>query len=272
MKIVHIVTRSDTIGGVQVHIREICHRLLTSGHEVLVLAGGKGPFISMMNKDNIPCSPLRYMIRPIHPVVDCQALFNIRSILCRLQPDLVCTHSSKAGLLGRIAARSLGIPVIFTIHGWAFSEGVAERNRRLYLPIERFAARFADRMIAVSEYDRRLALNYNVGSSEQIITIHVGVPDIPNMLWANAEAEPARMVMVARFDQQKDHATLFKALQQIKDSKWELDLIGDGPLRSEVQVMLAKCGIEERVRLHGECADVADRLQEALGSSDSVSI
>jgi glycosyltransferase involved in cell wall biosynthesis len=180
-----------------------------------------------------------------------------------LQPDLVSVHSSKAAILGRLAARSLGIPVVFTAHGWNFTPGIARREAVLYRWIERLASPLASQAITVSEFDRKLAVDEKVFSAERVIVVHNGMPDIDPSLRADPGRSPVRLLMIARFEPQKDHATLFQALAGLRQEPWQLDLIGDGPLLPQAQAHARQLGLSDRVRFWGQRMDVAERLAEA---------
>jgi len=202
-------------------------------------------------------------MRPIDPFRDALALVQIRRHLKELQPDLVATHSSKAGVLGRLAARSLGLPVTFTAHGWAFTPGVSPSAAALYRVVERLAAPFASRIITVAHHDRELALREHVGRADQITTIHYGIPAIADALHAQPERDPPRIVMIARFDVQKDHETLFRALANLQALEWTLELLGDGPNEAQTRAMAQHLGIADRVQFSGLRGDVAERLARA---------
>jgi len=263
VNIVYVITRSDSIGGAHIHVRDLALNLLRAGHTVTVLVGGEGPFAAELAARGIPYRSLRYLVRPIRPGTDLRGLWELRAALAELKLDLVSAHSSKAGWLGRLAARSLGFPVVFTAHGWAFTEGVPEHKRKIYALAERLAAPFADRIITVSEYDRALALRYRIAPAHKLVTVHNGMPDVDPTLRACPEAEPVRIVMVARFEPQKDHTTLLCALVGLKDLAWELELIGDGPLLERVRAETGRLGLLERVCFLGARKDVAERLAKA---------
>lgn len=263
MRIVYIITRSDIIGGAQVHVRDLAWHLLQAGHDVTVLVGGKGPFTEELARRGIPYRSLAYLVRRVNPCIDMRGLFELRHVLAGLQPHLVSAHSSKAGWLGRLAASSIGLPVVFTAHGWPFADGTPGLGRRFYAFAERIAASCADRIITVSEYDRCLALRYRIAPAQKVVVIHNGMPDVDRTLFARPEVEPVRIVMVARFEPQKDHATLIRALAGLRDLAWELDLIGDGPLLDRVVHEVERRGLRRRVRFLGACNDVAERLAEA---------
>lgn len=263
MRIVQVITRSDSVGGAHVHLRDLCLHLINGGHQVVVLVGGRGPFLDELSLHGIPYETLSYLIRPIQPWVDIRALFELREKLRELQPDLVATHSSKAGWIGRIAARSLGLPVVFTAHGWAFTEGVPLTRRLLYICAERLAAQFASRIITVSDFDRSLALEFRVAPEARMVTIHNGMSEVNEILRAKPEQTPPRIVMVARFEHPKDHGLLIRALSRNKDIPWTLELVGDGPLRPEVEQLTASLGLMHRVEFVGTRNDVPERLAKA---------
>lgn len=263
MRIAYIITRSDSIGGAHVHVRDLAQAMIGLGHDVCVLVGGQGPFTEELEAKGIPYYSIEHLVRPINPYNDLLALKELCTVLRKVKPDLISTHSSKAGWLGRVAGKILGIPTLFTAHGWAFTEGVPALERYIYLLAEKMAAPLATKIITVSEYDRRLALKYRVASAEKIITVHNGMPDVSPLLRAKPDKEPPKLIMVARFEPPKDHFTLFKALAQLKDLKWELDLVGDGPLRREAEKMVSNLGLKDRVRFLGSRKDVPELLAQA---------
>jgi glycosyltransferase involved in cell wall biosynthesis len=263
MRIAYLVTRTDSIGGALIHVRDMSAALLAQGHEVTVLAGGEGAFTRELQQRKIPCISLCRLSREINPFKDISALVEIRKALKTVKPEIISAHMSKAGLLGRLAGKSVGIPVIFTAHGWSFTEGVPAGKRRFYLLAEKAAAPLTDSIITVSGHDRGLAEMCGVGRRQKIVVVHNGVFDIQPDLLANPGKEKPRLVMVARFEEQKDHQTLIQALSGLKDLEWDIDLVGDGPLEAQVADMVKTFGLEERVRFLGAREDVADILSKA---------
>ena len=262
MKIVYIVTRADEIGGVQIHVRDLGAALLARGHEVQILAGSGTALPEQLAARGVPFCEVPDLVRPIAPLSDLRAILQLRRQLRELGPDLVSTHSSKAGWLGRVAGRGLGIPILFTAHGWAFTEGVPGLQRRLYALAERLAAPFADHIVTVSDYDRRLALAYRVAPAAKLTRVHNGILDLadpPRDGPAPDPSRPPRLVMVGRFSEQKDQDTLLRALARLSDLPWSLDLVGGGPREPEVQALAAELGLAPRVRFLGVRDDV-DRI------------
>jgi glycosyltransferase involved in cell wall biosynthesis len=260
VRIAYLVTRAEPIGGAQIHVRDLAVAVQAHGHFPTVILGGSGPLVDMLNAQGVPTIVLRHLTVPINPVRDLLALAEIRRTLRELRPDLVTAHSSKAGVLGRLAARSLGLPVLLTAHGWAFTPGIPSRHAAVYRRIERLAGALSSRIITVSEFDRRLALEAEIAPKDRVVTVHNGILDISPELRADAGGIPVRMVMVARFESQKDHATLLRALAGLRHDRWELDLVGGGPLMAEMQSLASSLGIADRVHFLGQRMDVAQIL------------
>ncbi len=265
MKIALIVTRADPIGGAQIHVRDLAVALQEKGHAATVLTSGSGPLIEDLRKRGIPVVILRHLSAPMRPLRDLRALKEVRAALTTLQPELVAAHSAKAGLLGRLAARSLQVPVVVTVHGWACAPGTPRLQAAASRIFERLTSKYATKMITVSEFDRRFGLDLGLVAEHQVVTVHNGIPDVSAALRADPSRTPPRLVMVARFGAQKDHRTLLTALGGLRDRSWELDLIGDGPLLGEMQTLAAELGIAERVRFLGQRMDVAKILASSQG-------
>jgi glycosyltransferase involved in cell wall biosynthesis len=133
----------------------------------------------------------------------------------------------------------------------------------MYGWFERLAAPLALKIITVSDFDRKLAIARRIAPDDQLVTIHNGMPDIAPALRADPTRSPVRLVMIARFEPQKDHATLLHALAGLKHENWHLDLIGDGPLLPQARELTQQLGLAERVQFWGQRLDVAARLAEA---------
>jgi glycosyltransferase involved in cell wall biosynthesis len=263
MRIAYIVTRADEIGGAQVHVRDLATAMHQAGHEVSVIAGSAGELSRQLTERGVPFHSVPTLHRELHPWRDLKSFLQLKGLLARLRPELVSTHSSKAGWLGRLAAKAQGIPALFTAHGWAFTVGVSERARRFYALAERLAAPLADRIVTVSEYDRTLALEQRIAPAGKITRIHNGVHDCPPCPPAGAPAAGVRIVMTGRFTAQKDHACLLHTLGRLRHLDWTLDLVGNGPLQAQAIAQAGALGIADRVRFLGARNDVCAVLRGA---------
>jgi glycosyltransferase involved in cell wall biosynthesis len=266
VRITYVVTRSEPIGGVQIHVRDLAVALQAQGHACSVVTGGGGLFVDMLRGAGVPTVLVRHLAVPIHPVRDLRALREIHATLKSLRPQLVAAHSSKVGILARLSGRMLGVPVILTAHGWNFTPGVASLPAACYRQIERLAGPLATRIITVSEFDRRLALEAGITGEDRLVTVYNGMADVAPSLRASPGRTPARLVMIARFGAQKDHMTLLRALAGLLDRPWELDLIGDGPLLGQARALAATLGLSHRIRFLGQRSDVEQLLAQAQAS------
>lgn len=264
MKLVQVVTRSDNIGGSQVHVRDLAVELQNRGCSVCVLVGGEGPFLEEIKECGIPVQTIHHLVRAIHPYHDWCAFLEICRALRCLQPDLVATHTSKAGWIGRMAARSLGIPVLFTAHGWSFIQVAPGVMKKIYILAEKIAANLSSRVITVSEYDRIFCLKHHMVSPDKVITIHNGIPDIPYIIPNQVTYSP-RFIMTARLEKPKNHKFLLRALSSLTNENWRLDLLGEGPLRTEIEQRISGLHLTSKVRLLGARRDVPKLLCKAQG-------
>lgn len=260
MKIAYIITRMDEYGGAQVHIRDMTTYLKGQGHEPLVLSGWPGKVSDFLEHMGVPYFEIPDLVRPIKPIQDIKAFFQIRKTLREQKPDLVSCHSSKAGLLGRLAARSCGIPVIFTAHGWAFTDNVPQPKRLIYKIVEKIGGLFSSHIITVSEYDRQLGLEARIAKPSKMTAVHNGMPDrkVPE----RKINDVVHIMMIARFGPQKDHTTLLKALAEMKDENWVLSLVGGGD-NADVVKLTDKLGLTDRVKFLGEREDIPELLETA---------
>lgn len=263
MKIVYIITRADSVGGASIHVRDMARALRERGHETTVLLGGRGPVSDQLESAGDAYISLRWLRRQLNPLRDTLALVELIQVLHRLKPDVVSTHTAKAGFIGRAACRLLGIPVIYTPHGWPAGERMPPLARALFALVERVAARWCDVIICVCDYEKRLALTLRVAEGAKLEVIHNGVRDISLEQHARPEVTPVRLCCVARFDAPKDHRTLLQALALLPELPWVLDLVGDGPWQEEVQRLAADLGLSHRVHFHGYLTDPSTVLSQA---------
>ena len=241
-------------------MRDLAVALKEQGESVTVLAGGGGVLFNALQEQGVPCRKLENLVHPIHPVRDLAALKEIRAVLRDLSPDLVTTHSNKAGLLGRLAAKSLKIPVIHTSHGFLFSGRESSAAGWFYRFMEKLAAKTGDKVIVVAESEYSLAKRLKVISPSKMAVVHNGLPDCDPPVLAEPEIEPPRLIMVARFAAPKDQQTLLKALGMLKELSWNLTLVGDGAGRIKAEELAAELGIEDRVSFTGVHEDVSRLL------------
>jgi len=197
----------------------------------------------------------------VHPIKDFQALVRIAGLIRREFPDLVHAHTSKAGLLARLAARFTDTPVVFTAHTWSFADGIPRLQQWLSIPLERLAAAAAGTIITVSQANTAMAIRRSIANQRAFIRIWNGVPDVP-LRAASGSHNTFTLITTARFAPQKDHILLLEALKGV-EGNWRLLLVGDGPTRAEVEQTTIRLGLADRVEFLGQRSDICQLLATA---------
>ena len=151
MKIAYVITRADAVGGASIHVRDLARAMLERGHEVIVLVGGAGPVTEQLRAVGVPFRSLRFSA----------ASDPDRSATCwprelapavrEFGPDLLSLHTAKAGWIGRAVAARLGIPAIYTPHGWSIGDRHSPVEGMLFRLAERAASKWAAAIICVCE-------------------------------------------------------------------------------------------------------------------------
>ncbi len=252
LRVLVVITRGEP-GGAQVHVRDLIVGLRDRVRFHLAL-GEAGFLADEVSAAGVPVTLVPELQRAVSVTSDARCLTALRRLIRAVAPDLVHTHSSKAGILGRLAARSTGTPCVHTAHAWSFSDGLSRRRKLGAIPVEWVVGRVTDRFIVVSEADREVGLRYGVVRPAQVRVIHNGVQD--DGARAAPEGAPPVLTMVARFAAPKDHALLLRALAGI-ELPFVAQLVGDGPDRPQIEALVDALGLRARVRFLGRRDDVA---------------
>jgi glycosyltransferase involved in cell wall biosynthesis len=260
MKILYIITLSE-FGGAQsqlsAHIAGFAEKA-----EIELICSSHGPLTEAASRYGAHVHLIPTLGRAINPLDDVRTVNQLARYMVESRPTLVHVHSSKAGLLGRLAARMTGHPVIYTAHGWGFKPGVPATRRWLVWGSEFLAGRLCNQIICVSQYDHDLAERFHIAHSKRLTTIHNGVPDTP--LRSRPAQIPVKIVMTARFQEPKDQSTLIHAFSVVdKRTPAELVFVGSGPFLPQCQQLAREVGAAERIHFLGDRNDVDKVLEEA---------
>lgn len=176
MKILHIIGRSE-FGGATVHVFSILEMLKEKGHDVALLSTNSET-ISSAKKRNIPIVRDIEIQRNINIYKDIKALVLLTKYLKHKKYDIVHTHTSKGGFIGRIAAKLAGINrIIHTVHGFSFQADSPDLKKIIYGSLERIAGWCTDTVITVNNEDRKTAIEKNILPKGKVITIYNGVKE-----------------------------------------------------------------------------------------------
>jgi glycosyltransferase involved in cell wall biosynthesis len=272
VKVLHIITRL-IVGGAQENTIYTAALLDQRRFAVEVLSGpqtgSEGSLIEETRERGIPLTILPNLVRQVSPINDLLALWKLTRLMRQRRFQIVHTHSSKAGILGRLAARLAGVPVIVhTVHGWSFHDYMSPFVRSTYITLERWMATFSDALIVVTNKDIEKGLRHNIGRANQYRLIRSAVPldefDPSAGERSAAHKEfgiPDDAIVVGtigRFSEQKnpfDWARVAARVSRVQPGVWFL-LVGDGPLRSDLEELLRKEGIADKTVLAGLRRDV----------------
>ena len=285
IRVVHVITRL-ILGGAQENTLLTVEGLQRMPEYEVTLVSGpalgpEGELVERARRNKVNLILIPQMQRAIHPVRDAVTLAKLVRLYRRLNPHIVHTHSSKAGILGRAAARIAGVPIIIhTIHGLPFHPYESGLNNRLYRRLERWAARWSDKIITVADAMRDQAVAAGVAGPEKFVTIHSGM-EVETFLDADRHREATRRALgiandeivigkIARLFELKGHEYIIAAAPRILRDfpKVRFLFVGDGILRAKLQEQAAQAGVADRILFAG-LVDPS-RIPAMLGAMDLV--
>ena len=290
MKIVHIITRL-ILGGAQENTLITCKLLAQRGHDVTIITGPAiGPEGELFNqtkneKYNVIVVPK--LIRAICPLYDTISYFQIKRHLERLKPDIVHTHSAKAGILGRFAAHGLkgkwseNVPaVVHTIHGLAFHSYQNKWLNSFYIAVERSAAKRTDSFISVADAMTEQALAAGIGEREKYVTAYSAIeeddflqPFPEEQRWDfrqkyKISEDAVVLVTIARLFMLKGHKYIIESAKrlsrQFDNACWLF--VGDGNLADRFKEQVRQLGLAKKIKFTGLLPP--NQIPLAIQSSD----
>lgn len=267
MKVCHVITRL-IVGGAQENTILTCAGLVRRGHEVTLAAGPEtGPEGSMWDearRSGAAAVCVDSLRRNPRPIMEWRCLRELTALFRRERFDLVHTHSSKAGILGRRAAYCAGVPtIVHTIHGMSFNRTQGSVTRRMYRALERRAGRVTTAFLSVADAMTRQAVEAGLGPPEKFTTIHSGMDThayAPHegqrrairAEW-NISEQDVVVGTIARLFRNKGYDEMVGAMASAVErcNRLRFVWVGDGPDRDRYTAMLRRMGLWERVRLTG---------------------
>jgi glycosyltransferase involved in cell wall biosynthesis len=278
MKIVHIITRL-ILGGAQENTLITCRLLARRGHEVTLITGPalgpEGALFEQTRGAGYEVIVVDRLCRAIHPKDDLPAYFELKKLLRKLRPDIVHTHSAKAGILGRWAGHAIkgklkGRPknlpaVVHTVHGLAFHPYQSARLNRFYIAVEKAAARRTDAFITVADVMTEKAQEAGIGLDKPWTTAYSAIeedayltPPPPERIAAfrrkyNIPADATVIVKIARLFELKGHEFVIESARTLAQTHPEAIwlFVGDGVLMDRYKAEIRRIGLEDRFRFTG---------------------
>ncbi|MFH1176801.1 MAG: glycosyltransferase [Acidobacteriota bacterium] len=275
LRVLHLITMLE-LGGAQ---RNTLDTVTLLGRDAFAVGLGFGLGGELDEEAfglaDVALFPIPHLIREVRPLADLAALSEMRRCIRSFRPDIVHTHSSKAGVLGRLAAHLEGVPlVVHSIHGFGFGPHQLAPVRWAFLAAERLAARWTDHFIAVSHRNLDEGARLGLYARERACVIRSGVelttfrtrrggPELRRELGIPAAAP--LVVQVACFKPQKAPERFVALAELVAQRAPEAHflLVGDGALRGELEAARRAAGLEGRLHLPGWRRDIPAVLDAA---------
>ena len=283
MHVVHFITRL-ILGGAQENTVLTCEGQHDAGDRVTLVTGPavgpEGTLIPRARAYGYEVVELPNLVRNLRPLADRAAMRDFAGMLRDWKPDLVHTHSGKAGVLGRAAASRAGVPAVHTVHGPSFHPFQNPAARALFTAAERWAAKRTAHFISVADAMTDQYVAAGVAPRDRFTTIRSGM-DVDAFLRPPGGRDELRArfgfgetdvvaAKIARLSDLKGQTYLLDAAALLKDSHPRLKylLVGDGPLRGELERRVAAEGLEDTVKFAGLVP--ADEVPEHVHAADLV--
>lgn len=274
IKILRIIARLN-IGGPAIHVSLLTARLNDSEYQSKLVCGrieaDEGDMSYYAHQHGVQPIYLQELSRSLNPMRDLRTLWQLWRLIRREKPDVVHTHTAKAGFVGRWAAKLAGVPVILhTFHGHVFEGYFSPYKTRLFIWLERATSLITDTVLTLTEGLRReLADKYRVARPERITVLPLGLDlqrfaNTPRktgqfrQMWGIPTDAPL-IGIAGRFVPVKNHALFLQAAAQLHAQRPDayFVMLGDGELRADIESQIDALGLRERVIVTGWQRDLA---------------
>lgn len=277
-RVLRIIARLNT-GGPARHVTLLSADLHKKGYPHLLVAGqvgrGEGSLQALAEKSRIPMEVLPALGPELSLGKDLLALVQLIRIIHRFRPDIVHTHTAKAGFVGRLAARLCGVPRVFhTYHGHVLRGYFPRPRQEIYRRLEALAGKWSTGLVTLTEGLAAELVDLGVAPREKFRVIPLGL-DLAPFLKARLHPElKARLGLgatttlmgcVGRLAPIKNLAAMLEAMKALP-ADWHLVLIGDGESRKNLEKQSLDWGLQKRIHFHGWC----ENLVWAYGGLDLV--
>jgi glycosyltransferase involved in cell wall biosynthesis len=285
MRIVHLITRL-ILGGAQENTLLECEDLLRDYRDDVLLITGpplgpEGSLIERARRNNVPLLVLPSLRREIHPARDLESYLRINRAIREFHPEVVHTHSGKAGFVGRVAARACGVPaIVHTVHGAPFHPYQGRAARTVLRWCERFAAVRCDMLVSVADAMTDRLVEARVAPREKFATVYSGM-EVERFLAADEHRQHVRKQFgyddrhvvvgkIARLFHLKGHQYVVRAAEQIVAARPEVRFlfVGDGLLSRSIREQVCRAGLETYFQFAGLVEP--EQIPAMLGAMDIV--
>lgn len=285
-----LITQSG-FGGAQKNVFDLATNLDKEKFEAAVAVGPDGGYElgRQLDEHGVTNFQLKYLRRQISPLNDLAALFEIFSLIRKWRPQILHLHSSKAGFIGAIAGKAAGVKVVYTVHGAVFEAEFKSPTKRLFLALEKLSAALKDRIICVSEKDRRLWLKNSAAPAKKLTTIYNGLDwqvlqknllarqkaleifareNLSLAQTLRVTANPKIIVTIANFYPEKGLVYLVEALNLVFEKYPKVIFIhlgsgGSPPEKTIFEATIKKYGLQDKIFSMGAPEQFPEKLPAA---------
>ncbi len=272
VRVLRIFSRLN-IGGPSVHVILLSAGLRPLGYETRLVVGRESPregnMLALAAEKSVTCEAMGGLGREIAPLADLRALVGLVRLMRAWRPDIVHTHTAKAGVLGRLAARAARVPtVVHTYHGHVLRGYFSPAKTALFRWLETRLAASADALVAVSESVRDDLVGLGIAHAGKIRVVPLGLDlahlagELPRGALRREAGIPERaplVGMVGRLVPIKDAPTFLRAARIVRETRDDVRfaLVGDGEERAALEALCREMGLESRVTFFGWRRDLA---------------
>jgi len=268
------VTLSE-VGGCQKVVYDIIVNLPHAEYDITLVTSPNGELLDWIKEYNaqknvqIKVIELKSLKRNISVLNDSKALFDLFKIICKGRYDIAHFHSSKMGILGRLAAKLARVPKIFyTVHGWGLHASGSGVKFRLLSMLEKMAGKLSTKVVCVSTHDFYEGLHNGWIIKEKACIIHNGIAFYTGVKYdlqkeLNIKEGTPIISVVARLSEPKDPLFAIRVAEYIKHTgcNFKFLLIGDGVMRKDCEQLIETLNLQEQILLMGTCSNVREILQ-----------
>ena len=262
-KIIHLQVL-PILSGVQNMMLQLLSGLSNDNYDIYVISSGNGPLVEAVESSGWKHITIKTLVRELS-YKDFFTAWSLFWILRRIKPDIVHTHSSKTGFIGRLISKISRVPrIIHTIHGFPFHQYQPTIVRLFYTMLETFASFFADYNVFVNQFEREYAIHKLGFNKKRAITIYNGIVPLDITKAEPSNKDILSIVSVLRFSKQKNVlSTIEQAVKVVKQfDNVIFTFIGDGELYAECKAIIEKNNLEDRIILKGWISDVSIILKD----------
>ncbi|MCB9810573.1 MAG: glycosyltransferase family 4 protein [Candidatus Nomurabacteria bacterium] len=272
-RILYVITKSN-FGGAQRYVFELALAMHKLGHDVAVACGGQGELVERLRAQKIHTYEIEGFQRDISFFKDLKAIWSLRKVIHQFSPDIVHVNSAKAGLLGSLTARLLGISrVIFTVHGWTFLEDRSGAWKFMAWAGSYLTNLLSHKIIMVSHHD--LSNSHMIGIKNKSTLIHTTVnnfflydrQEARHKLFSADDIENHQhniwLVTTAELNANKNHKEAINAVAEFNSThstKIFYSIIGEGELLSDLREQVDFRGLKDHVCFLGQIKDARQYL------------